>query len=162
MTCGLLPLSLSSPSLLPLFASMGGHGALISFLHPANRGLFRSVSAFAPIAHPSACPWGQKAFSGYLGAGEKEKEEWKEWDATELAKTYDGPPAELLIDQGSADEWLAKGQLLPEDLISAIQSRGDEKLSVRFRLQEGYDHSYYFIQSFVEEHIQFHAKFLHK
>jgi len=138
--------------------SAGGHGALVSFLRPENKGLFRSVSAFSPIAHPSACPWGHKAFTGYL----QSKEEWAQWDATALAAAYDGPATELLIDQGGADEWLEKKQLLPHDLIAAVEQRKDKTLTVKYRQREGYDHSYFFIQTFVDEHIHFHAKALHK
>lgn len=83
--------------------SMGGHGALIIGLK--NPGLFKSVSAFAPIVNPSNCPWGQKAFKGYLG---DDLEEWSNWDATQLVANYSGPPLNLLIDQGTADEWLEK------------------------------------------------------
>lgn len=140
---------------------MGGHGALVSFLRPENRGLFRSVSAFAPICHPSQCPWGQKAFTGYLGEENKEKT-WAQWDATELARKYDGAAAEILIDQGGADEWLAKGQLLPEHFVQAAKDNSKGLLTVNLRQHDGYDHSYFFIQTFVEEHIQFHAKHLNQ
>lgn len=84
------------------------------------------------------------------------------WDATELAATYSGPAASMLIDQGSADEFLTKGQLLPENLQAAVAARGDKSLSVEYRLQDGYDHSYFFIHSFINDHIAFHAKHLHK
>lgn len=143
--------------------SMGGHGALVTFLR--NPGAFRSVSAFAPIANPCNCDWGRKAFKGYLGGGDSEEEQrasWKEWDATELLASYDGPPAELLIEQGAADDFLAKGQLLPEKLIAAAEAvAAAGKIKVAYNLREGYDHSYFFIATFVEEHIQFHAKHLY-
>ena len=101
--------------------------------------------------------WGRKAFTGYLG---EDKSAWKSYDATELAATYSGPAASLLIDQGSADEFLTKGQLLPENLQAAVAGRGDKTLSVDYRLQDGYDHSYFFIHSFINDHIAFHAKHL--
>lgn len=132
---------------------MGGHGALVSFLR--NPGMFRSVSAFAPICNPSQCDWGKKAFNGYLG---QDQSAWGAWDATELAANYKGPQATLLVDQGSSDEFLAKGQLLPDNLAKAVA--GNSALKLQYSLRDGYDHSYYFIQTFVEEHIQFHAKHL--
>lgn len=134
--------------------SMGGHGALVSFLK--NPGMYASCSAFAPICHPSSCDWGRKAFTGYLG---EDKEAWKQWDSTFLAEQYAGPPAELFIDQGGADDNLPKGQLLPEKLQEAVK-KNDGKLSINYQLRDGYDHSYFFIQSFVDEHIEFHAKHL--
>lgn len=134
---------------------MGGHGALVSFLR--NPGMFRSVSALAPICNPSKCDWGRKAFTGYLG---QDQSQWAEWDATELAAKYKGPQATLLVDQGSSDEFLAKGQLLPDNLVAAVSS--NPSLKMQYSLRGGYDHSYYFIQSFVEEHIKFHAEHLNK
>jgi S-formylglutathione hydrolase len=130
--------------------SMGGHGALVLYL---KSGLYESCSAFAPIAHPSACPWGEKAFSRYLG---DDRAAWAQWDATELvAAARPGRP--LLVDQGGADGFLHKGQLLPGDLRAAASAAG---VSVEYREHEGYDHSYFFITSFVEEHVAFHAKHL--
>jgi S-formylglutathione hydrolase len=99
--------------------SMGGLGALRHAL--AHPGLWRSVSVFAPICHPSACPWGRKAFAGYLAS----EAEWARWDPTELVKTYDGPAPNLLVDQGDADEFLAAGQLLPEDFLAAARAAGE-------------------------------------
>lgn len=131
--------------------SMGGHGALISALRCP--GMYRSVSAFAPIANPMQCPWGKKAFTGYLGT---DTSLWNEWDATELAKKYNGPPLQLLIDQGTDDEFL-EGQLLPENLLMACQ---DANVICVYNKRHGYDHSYFFIASFVSEHIAYHAKFL--
>jgi S-formylglutathione hydrolase len=130
--------------------SMGGHGALtIALKHPEK---YVSVSAFAPIANPTGCPWGQKAFSTYLGDDEST---WKHYDATLLV---DKASAYLptLIDQGSADNFLQE-QLKPEALIEAAK-RAD--YTIGFRMQEGYDHSYYFIASFIEDHIAFHAQHL--
>jgi S-formylglutathione hydrolase len=87
----------------------------------------------------------------------------QQWDATHLASTYTGPSAEILIDQGSADDFLGKGQLLPENLQRAVAARAqaESKLTVDYRLQDGYDHSYYFITTFIDDHIAFHAKHLH-
>ncbi|MGH8428146.1 MAG: alpha/beta hydrolase-fold protein, partial [Gammaproteobacteria bacterium] len=128
--------------------SMGGHGALIVALRNPER--YRSVSAFAPIAAPSLCPWGRKALTGYLGADESR---WREYDAHELVKTTRGK-LPLLIDQGSADEFLQAGQLLPEKLVEAARA-ADHPLT--FNMREGYDHSYYFIASFMREHLAHHA-----
>ncbi|MDD3353679.1 S-formylglutathione hydrolase [Zoogloea sp.] len=127
--------------------SMGGHGALVCALrHP---GRYRSVSAFAPISHPMDCPWGQKAFSHYLGA---DPTHWKAWDACELiAQTQERLP--LLVDQGEADNFLA-GQLKPEVLEAACTAAGHP---LTLRRQPGYDHSYYFIASFIEDHLRHHA-----
>ena len=130
--------------------SMGGHGALICTLK--NPGMYRSVSAFSPICNPLNCPWGQKAFAGYLGP---DREEWKKWDATELVKTYKGPPfSYVFIDQGRADNFLSEGQLLPDNFVHSAQEGG---IPVVLRMQEDYDHSYYFIATFIEDHIRHHA-----
>ncbi len=134
--------------------SMGGHGALICALK--NPGQYKSVSAFAPICNPMNCPWGQKAFTGYLGTN---KEEWKNWDACELVKSYKGPPfSYIMIDQGKADDFL-KRELLPENFVEACR---EAKMQVVLRLQEGYDHSYYFIASFMGDHIKHHASVLNE
>ena len=131
--------------------SMGGHGALICALK--NPGLYRSVSAFSPICNPSVCPWGIKAFTGYLGA---DKETWKQYDATELVKTYRGPPLNILIDQGKSDNFLEE-QLYPKNFVDACRSNN---VPVVLRMQEGYDHSYFFISTFIGEHIENHARAL--
>jgi S-formylglutathione hydrolase len=131
--------------------SMGGHGALVTALrHP---GRYRSLSAFAPIVAPCRVPWGEKAFGRYLGA---DRDAWKAWDASELVKKqrFDG---EILIDQGLADQFLAN-QLKPELFEEACALAGQ---SLRVRRQEGYDHSYYFIASFMEDHLRHHAAALH-
>jgi len=133
--------------------SMGGHGALICALK--NPGIYKSVSAFAPICNPVNCPWGQKAFTGYLGP---DKSTWQEYDATELVKKYSGPSLNILIDQGSADNFLPQKQLLPEAFEEA--ARGVSGVSLSLRMQEGYDHSYYFISTFIEDHIEHHAALL--
>ena len=127
--------------------SMGGHGALIAALR--NPGRYRSVSAFSPIVAPSQAPWGEKAFAAYLG---DDREVWKAWDATALiAEAQERLP--LLIDQGDADEFL-QGQLRPELLQAAAAAAGHP---LQLRLRPGYDHSYYFIASFIGEHIAHHA-----
>jgi S-formylglutathione hydrolase len=133
--------------------SMGGHGALICALKNCDR--YLSVSAFAPICSPMRCPWGQKTLEHYLGGN---KEIWRAWDASELIITaqYNRP---ILIDCGTADSYLADGQLLPEVFAEACAKAGQP---LTLRMQEGYDHSYYFIASFIEEHMQFHAAALCK
>jgi S-formylglutathione hydrolase len=127
--------------------SMGGHGALIVALK--NPGRYRSVSAFSPIVAPSQAPWGEKAFAAYLG---EDREAWQAWDAVALVA---GAPERLplLIDQGGSDEFLAN-QLKPELLEAACEAVGHP---LTLRLQPGYDHSYYFIESFIGEHIAHHA-----
>lgn len=131
--------------------SMGGHGALICGLK--NPDTFRSISAFAPIANPTHCDWGRSCFSHYLGDDETA---WQAYDATCLinqgAKVRD-----ILIDQGDADEFLHKGQLLPERFQAACDAQGQP---CTVRQQAGYDHSYHFIASFISEHFAFHAKYL--
>ncbi|KAL0639120.1 hypothetical protein Q9L58_001804 [Maublancomyces gigas] len=136
--------------------SMGGHGALILFLK--NPGKYRSVSALAPITNPINCPWGQKAFTGYFGAENKSK--WAEHDATELLKRWKGP-FETLIDVGTGDNFYKNGQLLPENFEAAAKEKGVEK-GVSVRYQKDYDHSYFFISTFAEDHVNYHAKFLLK
>jgi len=127
--------------------SMGGHGALVCALK--NPGRYRAVSAFAPIANPSACPWGEKAFARYLGA---DRARWLEWDACALiAGATERLP--LLVDQGEADGFLAE-QLRPEVLRAACTAAGHP---LHLRLQPGYDHSYYFIASFIDDHLRHHA-----
>jgi S-(hydroxymethyl)glutathione dehydrogenase/class III alcohol dehydrogenase/S-formylglutathione hydrolase len=130
--------------------SMGGHGALTIFLK--NPGLFKSVSAFAPICHPTTVSWGKKAFEGYLGSVEA----GIEYDATELIKKYNGPKSEILIDQGTNDKFL-NTQLKPEDFANACF---DNNYPLKLRYQPYYDHSFYFISSFIEDHIKHHAKAL--
>ena len=130
--------------------SMGGHGALTLALK--NPGRFRSVSAFSPICAPSQCPWGEKAFTNYLG---ENREVWKKHDANELVQssTLEIP---LLIDQGSDDPFLEKE--LNFELFRKTCEKRNQKLTAR--LQTGYDHSYYFIATFMEDHLQHHAKAL--
>jgi len=129
--------------------SMGGHGALMLALR--NPGLFRSVSAFAPICAPSRCPWGTKAFTGYLGSDEAS---WQQYDASALMAALDQPfPQGILIDQGMADKFLAE-QLYPEAFEAACSKARQPLL---LRRQPGYDHGYYFISTFIEDHLRFHA-----
>jgi len=130
--------------------SMGGHGALVTALRNPQR--WQSVSAFAPISHPSVVPWGEKAFTNYLGV---DRASWKAWDAAELMRQrpYPGP---LLVDQGSADQFLNL-HLKPELLRAAADASGQ---ALTLRLQDGYDHSYWFIQTFVADHLLHHAKIL--
>ena len=130
--------------------SMGGHGALVTALR--NPGRYRSVSAFAPIVAPTRVPWGQKAFRAYLG---DDVERWTSWDACELvAGAAERLP--LLVDQGGADEFL-ETQLRPELLQQACAAAGHP---LELRVQAGYDHSYYFIATFIGDHIEHHARHL--
>ncbi len=130
--------------------SMGGHGALICALK--NPAIYQSVSAFAPIVNPTDCPWGEKAFTGYLG---EDKSSWNKWDATLLVENaVERLP--LLIDQGEADNFLVE-QLKPEALETACEKAGH---SLTLRRQAGYDHSYFFIATFIEDHLKHHAKAL--
>src|SRR5690606_30702658 len=123
--------------------SMGGHGALVLALR--HRELFRSVSAFAPIAAPSRCPWGEKAFGGYLGS---DRQLWAQYDASLLMEQSQNPyPEGILIDQGLADQFLEK-QLYPE-VFEAACAQAQQPLVLR--RHEGYDHGYYFIQSFIRD-----------
>lgn len=128
--------------------SMGGHGALTIALK--NPGVYQSVSAFSPICNPTACPWGVKAFEGYLGSVDA----GKEYDATVLMESYQGPKTPILIDQGTGDNFLHQKQLLPENFALAC---GNAKHPLNLRMQKDYDHSYYFISSFAKDHIQFHS-----
>ena len=127
--------------------SMGGHGALTIALK--NPGRYRSVSAFSPIVAPSRVPWGGKAFTAYLG---DDREAWKAWDACELVKSAP-ERLPLLVDQGGDDEFL-DGQLRPQLLQAACEAAGHP---LSLRLRPGYDHSYYFIASFIGEHLAHHA-----
>ncbi|CZT27799.1 S-formylglutathione hydrolase [Pseudomonas cerasi] len=127
--------------------SMGGHGALVCALR--NPGRYRSVSAFSPISNPIDCPWGQKAFSRYLG---EDRSRWREWDASVLiAQASEKLPT--LVDQGDRDDFLVN-QLKPEALVQAAKA-SDYPLTLR--MQPGYDHSYFFIASFIEDHLRHHA-----
>ncbi|WP_027016638.1 S-formylglutathione hydrolase [Comamonas composti] len=132
--------------------SMGGHGALtLALRHP---GRFKSLSAFAPIANPMNCAWGQKAFAGYLG---EDPSAWAAHDASELmgSQAQAPYPAGILIDQGLADKFLIEKQLLPEAFEAACE-KANQPLTLR--RHAGYDHGYYFIQSFIDEHLRWHAQ----
>ncbi|CAE7718061.1 Esd, partial [Symbiodinium sp. CCMP2456] len=131
--------------------SMGGHGALVAALK--NPGMYRSVSAFAPISNPSEAPWGQKAFNLYFG---EDKAAWADNDAVELLRRYRGPPMRLLVDQGTSDMFLSE-QLKPGLLKAVCDEKG---IPLTLRMQSEYDHSYYFISSFIQDHLKFHASFL--
>ncbi len=134
--------------------SMGGHGALtIGLKNPQQ---YKSISAFAPIAAPSQCPWGIKAFTGYLGADQRQ---WAQYDATALVAQLQnaGARTPILIDQGLGDQFLAT-QLHPQPFEAACQQAG---YPLRLRRHAGYDHGYYFISSFIEDHLQHHAELLH-
>jgi S-formylglutathione hydrolase len=132
--------------------SMGGHGALVLALRHPDR--FRSVSALAPISSPAKCPWGQKAFTHYFG---EDKSSWHSNDATELMKQRRTPfPHGILIDQGLGDEFLTS-QLLPQEFEQACK-QADQPLTLR--LHADYDHGYYFISTFIADHIAFHHRIL--
>lgn len=153
--------------------SMGGHGALICALK--NPGLFKVATAFAPISNPSVSAWGIKCFTGYLG---EDKEAWKDWDATELIAKYQGPELHLRIEQvefflhtlnvcflikvislfqGSADPWL--GHLIPDNFVQVCKKLG---VNLDYRWQEGYEHGYLFVGTFIGEHIKLHSDILRK
>lgn len=128
--------------------SMGGHGALtLALKHP---GRFRSVSAFSPIVAPSQVPWGEKAFGGYLG---DDRTAWRAHDAVALIQDGARVP-DILVDQGAADSFL-EGQLKPNLLAAACEDAG---IALTLRLQQGYDHSYYFISTFMADHLRWHAE----
>ncbi|RAS64402.1 S-formylglutathione hydrolase [Vibrio diazotrophicus] len=130
--------------------SMGGHGALVIGLNNAEQ--YQSISAFSPIGNPMQSPWGKKALMAYLG---NDFSTWKTYDACELlAQKMSGLP--ILVDQGDADEFMVE-QLKPEQLLKAAETSGS---SLKLRMQPGYDHSYFFISSFIDDHLEFHAKHL--
>lgn len=133
--------------------SMGGHGALtLALRHPE---IYKSLSAFAPISAPTKCPWGHKAFAGYLG---DDKAEWAKHDAAALMATLQTPyPKGILIDQGLADKFLAEQQLLPEHFEAAC-AKAQQPLTLR--RHAGYDHGFYFVATFMEDHLWFHYRCL--
>jgi len=130
--------------------SMGGHGALTIFLKNPTK--YKSLSAFSPICNPMIVPWGEKALTGYLG---EDKEAWKEYDATELLKGFNGKCVPVLIDIGTSDNFMH--QLSPQTFASVAM---EKNIPITMRMQEGYDHSYFFIQTFVDDHVEHHAKML--
>jgi S-formylglutathione hydrolase len=127
--------------------SMGGHGALVCALR--NPGQYQSLSAFAPICAPTRCPWGEKAFTGYLG---EDRATWKQYDASELVKR-NRFAGSILVDQGLADKFLAD-QLYPQAFEVACRDAGQ---ALTLRMQDGYDHGYFFISTFMEDHLRHHA-----
>ena len=130
--------------------SMGGHGALTLGL--SNPDTYLSISAFSPIANPSHCPWGKKAFEGYLG---KNREAWKQYDATDLIASVTSRTP-ILIDQGLDDEFLAE-QLKPQNFLAAAKTAG---YAIEYAEHEGYDHGFYFLSSLMEQHLRWHYKYL--
>jgi S-formylglutathione hydrolase len=133
--------------------SMGGHGALTVGLK--NPGTYKSISAFAPICSPINCPWGQKALGNYLGT---DRSAWTDYDATELVKSLDTMPAhKILVDQGLADQFLEQ-QLHPHLFEAACKEQG---VALELCRHDGYDHGYYFISTFMEKHLQYHASVLY-
>lgn len=130
--------------------SVGGNGAIICALR--NPGQYQSVSVLAAVSNPIKSALGKKAFTDYLGTDE---ETWKSYDATELVAKYDGPPLELFIDQGAEDESLIN--LMPENLVEAAKKA---QMPFIYKLCEGYNHGYFFVATFIGEHMAYHAKFL--
>ena len=146
LTCAEFPID---PQRLGIFGhSMGGHGALTIALK--NPDVFKSVSAFAPVASPMRCPWGEKAFNGYLGS---DRDKWREYDATALIEERGWHGSPILVDQGTADKFLID-QLKPEFLREICERTG---VPLLLRMCEGYDHSYYFISTWIGDHLRFHA-----
>merc|ERR1711962_1592049 len=137
-------LATNTPLLVILWAVM-----VLSFVPlkiPENTFPLRPFHRFCA---PMKCPWGEKCFTGYLGTNKKD---WEQYDASVLAGSYAGPRLSILIDQGSQDEFLHKGQLLPEEFVAA--SLNNSSLDTNYRLQDGYDHSYFFISTFMKDHIE--------
>ncbi|CAO3599583.1 unnamed protein product [Absidia cylindrospora] len=133
--------------------SMGGHGALTIYLK--NSDAYKTVSAFSPIANPVNCPWGEKAFSNYLGSNQNE---WKEYDTVELLKKAGDLKINALVDVGTSDNFLER-ELKIDTLIQTVESLGRAQ-DWTIRYQDGYDHSYFFISSFIADHIQHHVQYL--
>ena len=133
--------------------SMGGHGALMIALRNPER--YSSASAFSPIVNPMNCAWGQKAFTGYLGTN---TQNWKQYDASELMRIAE-IKLPMLVDQGTHDNFYNDGQLRTETLIAAAETNS---YPVEVRMQDGYDHSYYFMASFIDEHLRFHVENFNK
>lgn len=131
--------------------SMGGHGALVCFFR--NPQIYRAVSAFAPISNPSQSSWGRKCFTAYLGSEEKA---WKEYDATELVKLQPQRTVNILIDQGTKDEWM--DYLIPNNFIKACEASNQK---CTYKEREGYDHGYFYVQTFIGEHMKFFAEALY-
>ncbi|KAF2078302.1 hypothetical protein CYY_000394 [Polysphondylium violaceum] len=136
--------------------SMGGMGALVIALR--NPGKYQSVSAFAPISNPVDCQWGLKNFSNYLGTDDKSK--WEQYDPSILARNYKGSHIDILVDQGTEDNFLEE-QLKPQTLQDACEAN-PQHLALSLRKQEGYNHNYFFISTFIKDHIEFHAQHLNQ
>jgi len=134
--------------------SMGGHGAIVCGLR--NPDIFKSISAFAPASNPTQTPWGQKAFKNFLG--EQNRAKWDVYDSCELVKSYGGSARDILVDQGSIDDFL-DSNLKPNNLKDAAD-QNPEKITLNLRIQEGYNHSYFFVSTFIGDHIEHHAKLL--
>ncbi|KAI9222774.1 hypothetical protein BC828DRAFT_345669 [Blastocladiella britannica] len=132
--------------------SVGGHGALTLGLR--NPHLYRAISAFAPMSNPTNCAWGVKAFSRFLGDSDN-KQAWKQYDATEVVKAYNGRDVDVLVDQGTADTFLAEYLLTPRVVEAA---KGNQRVHLEYRERDGYDHGYWYISTFVEEHLRWHAE----
>ncbi|XP_075264648.1 S-formylglutathione hydrolase-like [Convolutriloba macropyga] len=136
--------------------SMGGHGALTIYLKNPDK--YKSCSAFAPITNPLNCAWGQKALPAYLGS---DSTKWSQYDSCELMKSLQETQLKslnpILIDQGSTDQFLINGQLLPDNLVAVAK---DKSVHLSYRLQEGYGHSYAFVSTFMEDHLKHHAQIL--
>lgn len=130
--------------------SMGGHGALVIGLREGSR--YKAISAFSPIVNPMECPWGQKAFMGYLGG---DKKNWNQYDACELVKSGHKHEGAILIHQGLEDDFYKNGQLLTENFKKSCESNNQK---CEIHMSEGFDHSYYFIATFIEKHLAFHLK----
>ena len=130
---------------------MGGHGALTIGLK--NPDQFKTISAFSPIVSPTRCPWGEKALTGYLGS---DRASWADYDATLLVQQHGWTGPELLVDQGTADQFLQE-QLKPELLTAACN---EANVRLNLRMQPGYDHSYFFIATFIEDHLRHHSAHL--
>lgn len=132
--------------------SMGGHGALVAFFR--NPQIYKAVSAFSPISNPTQSPWGVKCLTNYLGS---DKEAWKQYDATELVKAHPQKNVKCLIEQGAKDEWLS--HLIPHNFVNACKEVGQP---IEYNEREGYDHGYYFISSYIENHMKHFAQELRK
>lgn len=132
--------------------SMGGHGALVCFLR--NPQVYKAVSAFAPISNPTKSSWGQKCMSAYLGPDESS---WKEYDATELVKRQPQKSVNILVEQGSLDEWMS--YLVPDNFVEACKSIGQP---ITYNYREGYNHGYFFVSTFINDHLKYFAEALRR
>ncbi|OLY80511.1 S-formylglutathione hydrolase [Smittium mucronatum] len=147
-------ISAELPSIISANFPIGGHGAIMIALR--NPKMYKSVSAFAPICHPSETPALKNTITEYLGPN---KDDWVKYDSTELASNYQGPNINILMDQGSDDSLLKSNTLHPDHFVAAVEN-SKEYINLQTRVHPGYDHGYYFIQSFIKDHIDFHSTFL--